>query len=64
MITSPYWLHSSPESQYSHLGSHQDHTHGTALEQYINNTISGAGDKEFRTPKKSPVYYIVQDISE
>ena len=63
MITPPHWLHRSPESQYSHLGSHQDHTHGTTLEQYIINTISGAGEEELRTSKKSPVSHMVQDIS-
>ena len=63
MITPPHWLHSFPESQYSHLGSHQDHTHGTILEQFVIHTISGAGEKEFRTPKKYPVSYMVQDIS-
>ena len=63
VITPPHWLHSSPESQYSHFGGHQDHTHGIILEQYIINTICGAGKKEFRTPKKSPVSYMVQDKS-
>ena len=63
VIILPHWLHSSPESQYSHFGGHQDHTHGIILEQYIINTMSWAGEKEFRTPKKYPVSYMVQDIS-
>ena len=52
MIIPPIWLHSSQESQQSHFGSHQDHQYGTILEQYIINTIGGAGEKEFRTLKK------------
>ena len=51
MITPPYWLHSSPESQFSHLGGHQDHTHGTIFEQYIIIIIIKAVEKEIRTQK-------------